>query len=184
LAKCGKAEKERRLNEIIDLIIKGYGRREILEYVSKNEWGIKRASVDLLIAEANEYFKKHAKIDRDKEVGTTLRRLHDLYQRAVDKGDLANARLILKDIRDMFGFDAPKTIDNDHLVTIRVLYGNHGQPEKAALPAGAIYRLPGKAESDTGWPAVRKDDGRVDSGDAGISQGEAGVVRDTDAGTD
>ncbi len=151
MGKCTKAEKERRLTEIIELIIRGYETKEIFHYITEKGWSIKHDMLDKYMAEANEYLVTCSKIDRDKETGRMFKRLVHLYQKALSKNDIAIARLVLKDLRDMFGLDAPKSLEiTDKVINIMVLYGSEGKAERTTLEAGGLHQLQGKAEGDSG----------------------------------
>lgn len=102
--KCSKAEKEIRISEVIELIARGYEHRDIVRYGEEKKWG-KADNVDKYIRLATAYLKKEAHFKRTDEIAKIRKRLNHVYHKALETKDLSTARLVLRDMRDMFGLD-------------------------------------------------------------------------------
>lgn len=106
------AEKEKRIKEVQELLIKGASRWQIIEYCRENyKTSLKsEAGVDLYIHEAKQRikdnFQKH--FDSDYYKANLFERLEDLYRQNQDIDDYRECRNVIKDLRDMLGFDAVK----------------------------------------------------------------------------
>ncbi|MFQ5641806.1 MAG: hypothetical protein ACE5IR_27845 [bacterium] len=106
--KANKAEVERRTTVVVDLLLDGLRRHEILKYIEKNEnWGISNSQTDEYIAKANEVINNYESGNRDAKIKKTEQRLEKLLSRAISKKDFRLARLLIQDIRTLFGIDRP-----------------------------------------------------------------------------
>ena len=119
--KSTSAEYNRRVEYVMELLkLKNYTRAEILQYVSKNtDWKVTSRQIDNYMADANarliEDFKNSTQ--REKIITKIYNRLEDIYERADDMEDLNTMRGVLKDYREVFGIDAPKTTENKTEIT-------------------------------------------------------------------
>lgn len=85
------AEVEGRIGIIYTLLLNGLRRREILQYVSKNEWGISNRQVDEYIQEATAQLREKRTETLEEEREISLKRHDDLYFRAIKAGALRAA---------------------------------------------------------------------------------------------
>lgn len=107
--KANKAEVERRTTVVVDLLLDGLRRHEILKYIeNKEKWGISNSQVDEYIAKANEVINNYESGNRDAKIRKTEQRLEKLLSRAISKKDFRLARLLIQDIRTLFGIDKPQ----------------------------------------------------------------------------
>lgn len=111
---CTQQQKRERLDVVLELLLLGYQRREILQSASKLGWlngkgePVSDRTVDTYIHEANAELEALATIDRQREIGKARARLEKLFNKSFQIQDYKTARAIQKDISDLFGLDAPK----------------------------------------------------------------------------
>lgn len=111
--KVGDAESEKRTNIILGLLIDGYQRRDIIEYIrEQTDWGIQRAQIDNYIRKANDELEELAKFERSKEFGRAIVRLSKLYKQNMELKENKDALEVLKEIHKLYGLYAPQTVLN------------------------------------------------------------------------
>ena len=100
---------QERVNVIIDLILAGNERFQILQF-TKNEkdWGVCDASIDSYIAKARTLLRKVAEINAEEELGKAKRRLEDLYGRSLVIKDYKACLAVQREIDALLGLNAPK----------------------------------------------------------------------------
>lgn len=108
--KCTKAEKIKRLHEIEELLIRGASRTEILQY-SRKTWGISTASIDKYIGIANKRFEKDSEVVRQQQIGLAIRRYSKLHRKALEAGDLREARANQTALDKLLGLQAPVQVE-------------------------------------------------------------------------
>lgn len=100
-------ERLKRISAVEELLIKGASRTIILDFC-KEKFKTRPVTSDLYIHEAKklikEHFEKH--FDKDYFKANLFERLEDLYRQNMDIDDFRECRNIIKDFRDMLGFDA------------------------------------------------------------------------------
>lgn len=99
-ARSTAAEKILRVEKVVDLLIVGNSRPEIIRFGEK-EWGVGRHAVDRYIQDANRKLAKAADVHRATELAKAIRRCEHLYRKAYEAGDLNTARLVQKDLSDL-----------------------------------------------------------------------------------
>lgn len=104
-----------RLNKIFDLLLSGYTRGQILQYVSdpKQDWGLSERQVDNYIKGANELIANAAHDYQANAFETALARLTNLYQACVRVQDFGQALQVQKEINKLLSLyrpPAPQTI--------------------------------------------------------------------------
>lgn len=117
MRKATQAEVERRVSIIYELMLKGYSRPQIHQYVSKRKsipvlespdpdywdptvepsWDIETRAIDEYMARARELMRAHSQTIRDEAMGRTLERREDLYKEAREHMDLKTALAIDQD---------------------------------------------------------------------------------------
>lgn len=119
--KSTNIEYNRRVEYVMELLkLKNYTRTQIFRYISENtEWNVTQRQIENYMAEANarliEDFNNSTQ--REKIITKIYNRLEDIYERADDMEDLNTMRGVLKDYREVFGIDAPKTTENKTEIT-------------------------------------------------------------------
>lgn len=115
--KSTNAEVERRVSVIYDLMLRGYSRPQIHQYVSKRRfiqvpespdpdywdpnvepsWDLSPRAIDEYMARARELMRVKAQTMREEVLGRTLERREDLYKEAREHMDLKTALTIDQD---------------------------------------------------------------------------------------
>lgn len=121
MARITKAEKTKRVTEIVSLLLSGVSRGEILQYSANKGWGVAERTVDDYIAAANEEITAQAEDEIEAERGKMKMQLDDLYKRHMANKDFRGARLILRDRASLLGLDAPKKIDQNNTGELEVI---------------------------------------------------------------
>ena len=102
-----------RVTRIIDFMLDGLSRYEIVQFGSK-EWDITNRQVDDYIAYANKRIKIMADKIEEQAFSRTRNRLERQYRRAIQKDDGMLARLLIGDMRKLYSHDqAPKAAIDD-----------------------------------------------------------------------
>ena len=105
-AKSPKAEIIRRVSKIVELLLDGFSRADILQNAAKM-WGVAERTTDTYIASANERIKKQAD-ETENEIFSLVRlRLENLYKKAIAANDRHLARLLLRDMTKLYGLEKP-----------------------------------------------------------------------------
>lgn len=99
-----------RVSAVIDFILDGLSRHEIVQY-SAQEWGINTRQTATYIAHANKKIGQMAdKYERD-AFNKIRARLERQYRVAVKAEDGHLARLLIQDMRKLYGFDKPEKME-------------------------------------------------------------------------
>ena len=104
-------EKEKRIDVICELLIKGLTRGQMCQYVSKKtDWNISDRQVDRYVEEAKEKIKNS---DNDKgfEIQRAKRRLEKLYIKNEDIEDFKECRAIIDTSAKLFGWNEAEKHD-------------------------------------------------------------------------
>jgi len=104
--KSTKAEVIERVKLIIDFLLDGFSRYEIMQYTAE-EWGIATRQTDEYIKFANNRIRRLANKAEEKSFDKVRCRLERQYRRAVESKDGHLARLLIQDMRKLYGFDKP-----------------------------------------------------------------------------
>ena len=110
--KATKAEVGNRINQVADMILQGFTRGQILQFVTeKTAWGISERQTDYYIRKARDKFEEEAEINRRYELGRALKRLDDLYRRDMAIQDYKAALQVQKERSTLTGlYAAPTTL--------------------------------------------------------------------------
>ena len=113
--KSTKAEVIRRVTLVRNMILDGLEAHEMLQYSTQPEenWGVNLRMIYIYIKYANERIKRQAERDDVIMFYQVKRRLQRQYKRAVQNNEGQLARLLLKDMRELYGFDQPKKMPID-----------------------------------------------------------------------
>lgn len=113
--KVTKAEKEKRVSVIMQLICNGLGYNEICQYVSsKLDWDVSTRTISRYIRVASSYFIEKANIDRDKEIGKAIERLEHLLKNAMSIKDLRFALQIMQEMNKLLGLYEAVKVNMEH----------------------------------------------------------------------
>lgn len=109
--KLTASQKLERVAVIARLLISGVGPSAIFRYVSDStSWGVVDRTVERYMAEARDLLVKAAKEDIAYMRAVVLGRYHEIYQRAIKKGDLSNANKATQNVAKLLGLNAPDKI--------------------------------------------------------------------------
>ena len=123
MGRTTKAEHERRITKMVELLALGLTRGEIIQYASEHtKWGVVDRTIDSYIQHATEVFKKAAKTDRAKAIGRSKVRLNILFKRNMKITDYKAALQVIKTEAELLGLNEPqrKEITGDQDVVIKV----------------------------------------------------------------
>lgn len=111
MAKADKIEVDNRLKQAVTLVVKQ--RMVYTEFVNycKQEWDLARGQATVYWNRVAEYLKERNDKERDKTINEQLERYWELYDKAVEKGDLRTAKDILTDINKLKGLNEPDKKD-------------------------------------------------------------------------
>lgn len=107
--KCSNAEIEARVGEVLDLVLTGSTRSEIVRYGSKQGWGVSSRQIDDYIADARAEIAEINKITATETMEMIVRNMWMLFKRCIAKDDFQTAKGILVDIAKFKGL-AQETI--------------------------------------------------------------------------
>ena len=111
MAKGTKKEVNERVSKVVTFLLDGASKDVIVRYAA-DEWGVKLRIVETYMQRANERIKDIAQKSEENAFDNVRARTERLYFKAMGKGDHNLARNLLKDIRDLYGFDAVKKMDH------------------------------------------------------------------------
>lgn len=92
--KCGDAEMEIRISIVLDMLLSGLRRREILENIRTNEslkWDVVDSQIDNYIKFANEEIEKLTEKNKDNTYKKVKSRLEFLWRKSIEVKDYKTA---------------------------------------------------------------------------------------------
>lgn len=105
--KSTKAEINRRVTIVVELLIQGVRNCEILDYFKTQEnLDLSKQTIDYYISKGNKIIEGYSSVVRNREIGKCIRRYELIYRTAMDKGDLRSALNATKGLRELLGLDA------------------------------------------------------------------------------
>ena len=105
-----QAERERRVEIVLKLVLSSTSYRDIVRYCA-SEWGVQSRAVDNYIAEARAAIKVSAAQHRESIFDNHIEQLRFLMAKAFSKGDLYLVRNLLKDQAELYGLNQPQELD-------------------------------------------------------------------------
>lgn len=96
MGKPTKAEKQKRVRAIYELILSGTTRYDMIQY-GANKWGVKVRTVDAYIKAANVEIGNEIAASQRDALATQIARREHLYRRALKAGDLNLALNVSRD---------------------------------------------------------------------------------------
>ena len=107
-----KAEKEKRVLDVQDVLLMGLRPKEIWRYLAeKKKLEVSQRTVDRYIAEATEQIIAAAETHREYELGRAKKRLDHLYQRNIAIQDFKAALAVVRETNELLGLRAPQQVD-------------------------------------------------------------------------
>lgn len=100
--KTNGPELEMRIGEVMDLLLLGKTRSEILRYAA-NRWGAAARTVDAYMVAAREEISEINKITATETMDLVVRNMWSIYRRCIDKDDMVTAKGVLVDIAKFKG---------------------------------------------------------------------------------
>lgn len=101
MAKCTKAEKEKRINAIYSLILRGASRHEILQFARSMGWDVRPRTVDTYITKAYQQIQEEGDRYKSKEYAKAKTRLNDLYRKCYGSEKYAQCLNIQKEMNNL-----------------------------------------------------------------------------------
>jgi hypothetical protein len=128
-SKATDAEITARVDEVLNLMLAGASRADILRYSSETSepgqpgtvrpWGVTTRQIENYMARAHDLLEAQAEKDRDKLYRLHMARRETLYARAVSSGDIRSAHAVLRDTDEMLNLYPAKAVE---------ITGKDGQP--------------------------------------------------------
>ena len=115
--KSNSFEKEKRIDLICEMIIKGLTRSQMIQYVSKKtDWNVSDRQVDTYISEAKEKIK-NSENDKGFEIKKAKMRLEKLYQKNESVEDYKECRAIIESMAKLFGWNESEKVETSILIS-------------------------------------------------------------------
>jgi len=112
-----KAERNKRVTLVTELLLNGLTRREIIQYIRKRkEWAVGDRMIDRYIAAANKWIEEQANVKRTHEFGLAIARLNNLYKRSMAISDYKTALAIQREITSLLGLERNQDTSRSALV--------------------------------------------------------------------
>lgn len=111
MAKATEAIVQRRVSDIHNLLVAGVRRAQILQYAAEQNWGLQERQIDTYIARATEQIREDSRIDREKELGRAINRLHNLYQATQREQDHRGSLAVVQQMSQLLGLAAAAKIE-------------------------------------------------------------------------
>ena len=142
MGKSTKVEKEKRVNDIYNLLLHGATRYEILQYGAKH-WAIADRQIDDYISSASRLIAQESEWHRPGQLGRAIKRLEQILHAAIkdhDYGSAINAQKELDKLFSLYEPEAPKVfaiagIDESQLKVLSQAMRNRGLEPSAIFNA-------------------------------------------------
>jgi len=106
MGKCNNAEHTERVNKVYELLINGWMRYDILQFVAKRtDWAISDSMVDNYIADAKVTIKENAAETREEFLEKAKNRFKDLYKKAMSEKQLGECRRLIETENKVLGYE-------------------------------------------------------------------------------
>lgn len=109
MSRIDTSERERRVDEITDLLISRIGRRAILGYAQRN-WGVSERQADRYLAGARRRILKAAAASHEEQHAKALASYEALYAKQLAAGRYGEARKTMDSIVHLLGLAAPERL--------------------------------------------------------------------------
>jgi len=111
MSRATKAQREQRIEALLDLLVGGVNRRGILTWVAQQGWGLSERQVDSYVALARVRLTELGRADRDYELGRSAARLQLLYAKSYAAGNLQLALQSLRALAQLLGLNAASDVE-------------------------------------------------------------------------
>lgn len=109
-SKADQVEKARRIKVVVESLLKGYSVQDVV-LTLQEQYGIGQTQAYEYAKEATSVIYRKIEGTLDEKINKHYQRLEYLYKECVTNGDRRTARMVLKDIAELIGLDAPKRTD-------------------------------------------------------------------------
>jgi len=106
------AEKQKRINQITELLLTGHSRADICRFASEMGWETSERQIERYISAANDDFRESSHIERDREIGKAQRRFERLFRQSYQIKDYKTAMQVQEKLIALFAL-AAKDDNND-----------------------------------------------------------------------
>ena len=101
--KSTNAELMQRVSLVYQMLLRGYTRSDIIQYVSKEtNWNVSDRMIDTYMKKAREDLGDVTEEEKQAALGSALKRLDMLYRKALKKDDLKTCLAVQREINDLF----------------------------------------------------------------------------------
>lgn len=107
MAKSTAAVKGIRVGQILDLLIRGASRGDIMQHAAKHQWGIRTRQIDSYIAAARAELRTYENVDRSEQLGVARKRLELLFAASIRDKDFKTALSVQREINLLESLYAP-----------------------------------------------------------------------------
>lgn len=153
--KSTEAEKERRVDIIVELLLAGLKRQKILQYITNKDaerkagkiddsrwirWNVKPRQIDNYIAEATDFIRAMSNTNREYEIGKSLARLDSLYNKNLLIQDFKAALAVVRENDILQGLNRPNELHQTGAIELHVVHDDDNtgkarqQPEPETAP--------------------------------------------------
>ena len=108
--KSDSSEIEKRVNTIYLMILQGFQRKQVIQYVAE-KYKVGERQADAYLEKAREIIKSNIDTDSSNKKNEILNQYYDLYQKNYKIEDYRECRNILINISSLLGVEAPKKTD-------------------------------------------------------------------------
>lgn len=124
--KSTDAEYNKRINEVFDLVLRGFNRPDILRYASK--WKVSSRTVDTYLSEASKMIENtFGQRKKEELINDTLAKLSNLYVKNYELEDFKECRGILETRNKLLGLNEADLLklqgDEENPITIKQITG-------------------------------------------------------------
>ena len=106
--KCSSKEKRARVEELADMVVKGYSQRELIRHV-RDSWGLSDDSAAIYIREARMVVQNDLKdIDRPQMLSAKIQQLEQIARDSIASGRENNAIGAIRLLSELVGLEAKK----------------------------------------------------------------------------
>lgn len=145
--KCGKIESAKRHDYLMELLLKGYQRRDILKDATVLSWNITHHRIDAMLPKVLDMFEESVKKERPKLINQTAKQFDYLYLNLIKQKKFKEAVIPLLEKIKLLGLETPKQIE---------LTGKDGEPfnNNAVMPTIIIQNPYLNNDSDNTEPTT------------------------------
>jgi hypothetical protein len=108
--KSTNIETDKRINIVLEMMLSGLSRWQILQNIDNNEqlkWGVSVSQIDKYMSEANKIMKKYAEKTKEEHFAKALNRYNFVYQKLIKVKDYKGAKDVIKNETELLGINAP-----------------------------------------------------------------------------